>query len=203
MYIASKLTYKILKLLLLTLMTNPMYAQQNFESYVNRLFFNIYLGNADSTIDNFLKDYVPAFFRKPQDSVQWTAYSSEKIDPPTIITHSVIFNKHPFINENFKRGEFKVFTNVYTSAPYENRVGVAKIQITLEFLKLEDAVRVFDQIRKDLKSIAEEQIFQEDSSKVFSEIYSNEQYLNIPCGLGLYLSKERSSDNLYHLCISS
>ncbi len=172
-------------------------AQKNYNTYVNSVFFNAFSTTPDSSIVGFLKSYAPMLMDLQIGSSKWTAYPVDEIIIPQIITHSYVFNKHPFINADIRQGEFKIYTNVY-----KNAIGLKDIQLIIEFEKLNDAERLFEKLRKDLIDLAKEQTYYEDSSKKFSSIYSNEMTNDSPASVKLILIKGQGITNLYQLSIN-
>ena len=137
----------------------------------------------------------------PEHKGTWSAYSSNDIPTPTVITHSYVFLKHPFIEAPFKQGEFKVYTNVYNDEPYKNQVGISSIQLILEFESFKNAEKLFDTCRTDLRAIAKENTYVEEKSRRLVVLYSDEELYNIPCGVTIILGTERNNNSLYELRI--
>ena len=181
-----------------------MYAQENFDTYINKLFLNAYTGNPDSSIFKFLSDYAPALLHPPKTTGTWTAYPIENKDwsEPIPMTHSIYFNKHPFINAEAIQVEFKLYTELYNNEFHKNLVQIKDIQITFEFLKLDEAIKLFDKLRSDLIGIGQEHVYYNDKFKRYSEVYSNQEINTVPCGIKICLITERSIYGLYHLIIN-
>lgn len=191
---------KIAKVILILHITcTNMNGQQSFGSYRNKIFLNVYTSNPHSSITKFLNDFAPILLDPPEHKGTWSAYSAEDIPMPIVITHSYVFQKHPFIDAPFKQGEFKVYTDVYGEEPYKNQVGISSIHLILEFENFEDAEKLFDKCRTDLKAIAEENIYVEEKSRRLAVIYSDEDLYNIPCGIKMILGTERNNNSLYEL----
>ena len=190
------------KIVLITLtISMNMHAQENFGSYVNKMLFNVFSHNPDSSIHKFLNDFVPILLHPPEDSGKWTVYAD--VVPPVIITHSYIFHKHPFIDADIKQGEFKVYTNVFDNEVYHNATGLKDVEVILEFQKLDDASKLFEKFRKDLKALGQEATYYEDKFRRFSKVYSDDVMYDIPCGVRIDLVTERGINSLYQLSIST
>lgn len=194
-----KRTAKIISITLAISMN--MHAQQNFGSYLNKMFFNVFSSNPDSSIHKFLSDFAPVLLLPPKNSGKWTAYAD--VIPPVIITHSYIFHKHPFIDADIKQGEFKVYTNVYDNDVYHNSTGIKDIQVILEFEKLDDATNLFEKLRQDLIALGQEETYYEDKFRRFSKVNSHEIMYDIPCGVRIHLVTERGINSLYQLSIGT
>jgi hypothetical protein len=188
-------------LITLTISMN-MQAQQNFGSYLNKIFFNVFSTNPDSSIHKFLNDFVPVLLHPPENNATWSVYPPGDITPPVIITHSYIFHKHPFIDAAIKQGEFKVYTTVFDDLGYHNATGIKDIQVILGFEKLDDATKLFEEFRKDLKALGREHFYDEDKSRRFSVVYSQDTMYNIPSKVQILLVTHAGFDDLYQLSIS-
>ena len=178
------------------------HAQQNFGSYMNTIFFNVFSSNPDSSIHKFLNDFVPVLLHPPEISGKWTAYPPGDFILPIVISHSYFFQKHPFIDANIKQGEFKVYTDVYDNAVYHNAVGINDIQVILEFEKLDDAAKLFEKLRKDLIALCGDEIHSEDRGRRSSNFYSPETFYSVPSGVRIQLTTERCINSWYQVTIS-
>lgn len=177
-------------------------AQHDFGTYINKLFFNAYSSSPDPSVYKFLNDFAPILLNPPQNSGHWTIYSSQNIITPVVIIHSLIFNKHPFIDAPIAEGEFKIYTNVFNDTVYDNITGIKNIQVILEFEKFEDASKLFENLRRDLKKLAEEITYYEDESRKFFDVASHENLYSIPSGVRILLETKRGVNNLFHLYIN-
>jgi hypothetical protein len=176
-----------------------MQAQHNFGSYMNMIYFNVYSDTPDSGAQRLMK-FVSVPINPPKTSGEWMAYPTQEIPEPVVIAHSFVFHKHPYLKAPIKQGEFKVYTNVYDDEPYKNITTIKNIRVILEFENLEDATRLFDQCRKDLKVIAEEYGYAEEKSRKLCDIYSEEKNLyHIPCGISITLGTEKNTNGLYEV----
>jgi deoxyadenosine/deoxycytidine kinase len=195
---------RAIKIILITfIISKTMHAQQNFGSYTNKIFFNVFYGTPDSGIQQFLNTFVPVLLQQSERNTKWSAYTAGDITKPTVIAHSLIFHKHPFIDADIKQGEFKVYTTVYNDAVYLNSTGIKDIQVILEFEKLDSALRLFEKLRKDLTALGKEQTYFEDKARRFFVVYSHEIMYDIPAKLRIHLVEEGGVNNLYQLIINS
>ena len=200
---------KMVKIFSLTLLiATPMQAQHNFASYLDQIFFKAFT-TPDPKIDKFVREFAPLLYLPPDETAGgWTMYPSGEIKTPVVITHSYIFEKHPFIEANFKYGEFKIYAPV--SDPPDGRLpGLANMQVLLNFDKLVDAVKLFEKLRMNFKSIGKEDYYQQNEFWMFLQIYRRDDQSDttshastIPIGCLIRLSKQRNIDAVYQLSIS-
>jgi hypothetical protein len=179
-----------------------MHAQENFGSYLNRIFFNVFSSNPDTSIHSFLKEYVPILLHPLQNSSKWTAYPTKDIIVPVIKTHSYFFNKHPFFDVHIKQGELKIYTTVYDYEKYHDAIGIKDVRVILEFEKSNEAINLFEKLRKDLGALGQEETYYEDKFKRFSKVYGHEIMYNIPCGVRIHLETKKGIGSLYQLSLS-
>jgi hypothetical protein len=191
------------KIILIILVNNMnIYAQHDFESYVNKVFFNVFSKTPDSSIRKFLSDFAPILLHPPENVDNWTAYPSADFKPPVEMIHSYVFRKHPFIETDIIQGEFKIYTAVYDDTLYHNATTIKNIQVILEFDKLDDAIQQFEKLRNDLIPVAKEDTYYEDEHRRLLQVYSSEATHATPSGVRIHLLIERGFSNLYQLSIS-
>jgi hypothetical protein len=71
-------------------MSTETHSQENFGSYIDKLFFNSFSNTPDSTILKFLNDFAPILTHPPEatGTGKWVAYSSKDVTIPKVMTHS-------------------------------------------------------------------------------------------------------------------
>jgi hypothetical protein len=151
-----------------------MQAQENFGIYVNKIFLNVFSKNPDSSIRSFLAEFVPNLLDPPENVGGWTAYPEADMSFPTEKVHSFIFHKHPFIDAQIKKGEFKVYTAVYNATSANSKTDIKDIQVILLFEKLDDANELFEKLRNELCVLGGETSYFLRESERYTEIYSPE-----------------------------
>jgi hypothetical protein len=181
-----------------------MIAQQDFGAYVNKIFFNAFSRDPDSSIHKFLSDFAPVLLNPRQATDgYWIAYPAKETNLPVTITHSYIFSKHPFIDAKIKQGEFKVFTNVYNDSIEPDFADIQSIEVTLEFVNLEDGQALFEKLNKDLTSIGTVTTYRDRYSNKILKAYCEDLLYEIPCGVRICLMVTPGFRNLYQLIITT
>ena len=81
-----------------------------FDTIVNKLFFNILTGEPDSLVVDFIQTYFPYLAEKPEQQ-NWSIYPSSETIEPQKTEHNLLFHKHPHINFEFKEGKLEVLSS--------------------------------------------------------------------------------------------
>jgi hypothetical protein len=70
----------------------------------------------DTTIEKFIKQYVPVVYREWDTSVKWTAYPPDtflKEPPHMLVTSAYVFKHHPYFNGTFTSGQLAITQKIY------------------------------------------------------------------------------------------
>lgn len=174
--------YLIIVLLALTSHNSP---GQTLEKYTDQLYFGVLSYNPDSSITNFLKSYVPNFFRKYDSSVKWTMYPPGITEEPRFVKviNSFVFSRHPYFNAPFKSGQLAITQKIYSDEKWGTQL--ADIRLWFEFDNEKDAKNSFKQLTdtfssfNTLKRITSQQGMEkaEFTDKNSDEYYSNIQII--------------------------
>ena len=81
-----------------------------FDTIVNKLFFNILTGKPDNLVVGFVQTYFPYLAEKPEQQ-NWSIYPSSETVEPQKTEHNLLFHKHPHINFEFKEGKLEVLSS--------------------------------------------------------------------------------------------
>lgn len=85
------------------------YAQAlSIDKFTNQLLFNVFTAQPDPSIQDFLKNYIPALFEKKKKEGVWITNSSKTGQGYQEI-HSFVFTKHPFFKPSFTSGKIEFF----------------------------------------------------------------------------------------------
>lgn len=172
---------RIILIFLLLGNMNFMHAQESYHSYYNKLFFNIYTNAPDSSIIDFLNEYTPNFSgvkKANNSSSSWSSSTVKTASLPKTFSHSIFLEKHPFIESNYTKVEFKVYVDVYNNEKYKNAVQIKDFKVILYFNNLKDASNLFNDIKKHLLLLGK--VESQMSSSDYFEIYSKDFIVDIP-----------------------
>jgi len=99
-----------LLLIILLLMANSSFGQ-NSKVWVlgEKMFFNIFNHNPDSSVYDFIKKYFPIYTEEPYQG-GWTMYPPGPMPVYQITMHSLLFTKHPYFDAKFKEGRLDLLS---------------------------------------------------------------------------------------------
>lgn len=177
---------RISMLLFLLIVSLNMDAQYKYGTYIDTLFFNVFSASPTQNVKKFIEEYAPILLQRINSTEEWVVYPLEERPKQIIVTHSMRFDYHPSVSEEFKYGELKVYTYA-TKIDKQEIAGVKDVEVLFAFEKYENALSFFERLRSDLSKRANESYSQENELLKVSKFYSEEDLYDIPAGIRIYI----------------
>lgn len=119
---------------------------QTLDKYADQLYFGMLSLSPDSSITDFLTRYVPVIFKKYDSTGGWTAYPPGVIKETKFyeVTHSYVFNLHPYFKGRFKSGQLAITEKIYPDEKWNGNL--TDIKLWFEVDNEEDAKKSFQQL---------------------------------------------------------
>jgi hypothetical protein len=122
-------------LLLLTGIGGSLHAQ-SIDDAANKLFFNVFKNNPDTSIRGFLRNYLPGLLQNQTGNSINAASAVREV-------HAFLFSKHPFLNAAITGGKLEFFClHAYNS----NTTQVYDVKLWLEFESQQTAEMAYNQL---------------------------------------------------------
>ncbi len=96
-------------------MTSNSYKKNNFEKYLDKLFFGLFSQKHHKDLLAFLEKFVPSLLPKEisNGGGSWTAYPILKLPTYSYVSHSFVFTKHPYLKLKFDKGVINISHIIY------------------------------------------------------------------------------------------
>lgn len=120
---------------------------QTLGKYADQLYFGMLSFKPDTTIEKFIRQYVPVVYREWDTSVKWTAYPPDSLlkEPAhMLVTSTFVFTQHPYFNGKFTAGKLAITQKIYDNKRlFDN---ITDLQLWFEFDNKQDAKQAFKQL---------------------------------------------------------
>jgi cytochrome oxidase Cu insertion factor (SCO1/SenC/PrrC family) len=136
--------YLFIALFAMTLHNNS--SGQTLDRYADQLYFGMLSFNPDTSIKEFLTKYIPVVFKKFDSIGGWTVYPPGVIEEPKFykVTHSYVFNNHPYFSGNYKSGQLAITEKIYIDKKWNENI--TDIKLWFEFDVEDEARESFKQL---------------------------------------------------------
>jgi hypothetical protein len=120
-----------------------------FFAEANRMFLNVWTGQPDPSIEDFVRKYAPSLV--PKHKGGWAAYPplSEKREQGLSV-HSIEFKEHPFFSANYLKGYLDLFSREGEPTP-----GLRHINVRFVFSAAQDAIDAFTSLCEKFTSLSQ------------------------------------------------
>lgn len=120
---------------------------QTLGKYADQLYFGMQSFKPDTTIEKFIRKYVPVVYREWDTSVKWTAYPPDTLlkEPAHIVvTSAYVFKHHPYFNGIFTAGQLAITQKIYEDTRMFGNI--TDLKLWFEFDNALEAKQAFKQL---------------------------------------------------------
>jgi hypothetical protein len=159
----------------------------------DKFFFNIFKFHPDSAVYPFVKKYFPMFIKQPQKG-GWTMYPPESIPVFQMTMHSLIFNKHPYVDIKFKEGRLD-----FLSQETDNESpGIRDIQLWFFFDNKQEAEQGFSKLSSTFGKISTVKKIIETTGKKIAHYADQPELIGIN-SIELILTQDEIQEGKYKI----
>ena len=171
--------------------------QVTLKDYSNKLLFNLFTDHPDSSVCHFRETYIqPDYCHRPiSDTIHgWHTGGAgpEKLQQWDVSIHTMLFTKHPFLNEKFSNGKLEIQIGKY----FKNDFFWNSVSLYLYFLKPEDAKNTYLQMRSALSALS---VKKEITAKTNSDTEIAEFSDGLNNTVQLIFAQDNIYDNYYYI----
>jgi hypothetical protein len=135
-----------------------------FDDLLNKMTFNIFIRQPDSSIHWFIKKYFP-YLTKPLNNHGWTSYPRGPIPDYQPTIHSLIFTEHPYLDITFKEGRL----DIETREEKEGKLSLWRIHLWFMFNTYSQAKTSFKKLCGLFEKVCMNQKLLEENGRTIAE----------------------------------
>jgi hypothetical protein len=169
---------------------------KTLENCKDELFFNVWTQHPDSSILNFLKNYIPILYTKPVGKGEWIIYPPEAVKIEICI-HSFTFISHPYFRSDFIDGKLEFYK--YEG---ENGGNIQNLQLWFNFKNKSDALIAYKNLLDTFNVRATKKRFTKIRNTRKAE-FTDTNMMNTFSGVVIFLMKNNIYKDTYQILFKS
>lgn len=187
---------RILQIIIFIFMSSQHSVAQDskIDELSNKLFFNIFIHQPDSSVYDFVKTHFPVF-TEPLQKSEWTIYPPSDTFPiPMETTYSLTFKSHPYFKASFTEGRLDLLAS--EAKGYQARI--RGFQLWLLFDSKTAAEKAFKLLSEMFAPLSKSKNIWSAKGRKIAE-YCDKEVFNYMDAVQFVLTKDELYENRYKI----